>query len=234
MAFKVGGFHPLVDEHLRKHRGVDVRRLFADGHFCDDFRRRHGERDTHTGGKNLGERTGVNDNAVFVHTLNRRQGFARHAQIAVGVVLQNQHAVFFGERIKLFAFFKRHRHARRVLEVRNCVNKADVFVVAQLLFEHFHVHAVIFDRHASKRYAVRTEAVERADERRRFGNHDVAEVAKGFGRKVHDLLRAGGDNQIIKIPADVVFLFHISGNAFPQRRIAFGHAVLQRRNRGIL
>ena len=63
-----------------------------------------------------------------------------------------------------------------------------------------------------------------------LANYRVAEIKKGLGGQLHNLLGAGGDYYVVKIPADIKFVFHIFRNGGTQRIISFGDRILKRKN----
>ena len=161
--------HKAVAEHLRPDIRVHVLALLADGHLGEHRLRADRVADAHARGDDLRERAGVEHDALLVEGLDRRQRLAGIAQVAVGVVLEDHHAVLLGEIVELFALLEAHRDAGGVLEIRDRVDELDVFLRPERLFERFHVHAVRIHRDADELRAVGAEVVQRADEARRFG-----------------------------------------------------------------
>ena len=156
---------------------------------------------------------------------------AGEAQVAVGVVLQNEHAVFLCQGIHLFALFPAHRDAGGVLEIRDGVDEAGARLLAQDGLQLFHVHAVRLHRHAAQAGVVGAETVERADEARRLTDDDVALVAHRLREQIHDLLRAGRHEHRVKAAAHVVLFLHVGRDCLAQGGVSLRHAVLQRIDR---
>ena len=207
--------------------------LLADHQLLENRLGRYGISHADAGRDDLGEGAGVNHDAVGVKALDVGQVLAAVAQIAVGVVLQNQHAVFLGELIHSLALFKAHRHAGGILEIRDGVDEFGVGRRLQLFFKLGHAHAVGLNGHADELGVVAAEGVQRTDKGRRFNQHYLALVYKRLGAQIHDLLCAGGDQNIVVVAAGVVLALHVVEHVLPQRRVALGHAVLQNGN-GIL
>ncbi len=94
-------------------------------------------------------------------------------------------------------------------------------------FQLVHIHAVRFHGHAMEANLIGTEGIQGADKAGFLADHHIPLVAQGLGEQVHHLLRAGGDEDIVKIAAHIVGLFHVGGHRFPQGNISLGLAVLQ-------
>ena len=150
MLVNVVSLHPLGDYHLHQLGRVNIDRLLADSHLCDYSRGSDREADTDAGRENFRERAGINDDSVLVEALYIRNIFARNAQIAVGVILENHNIVCLGELIELAALLERHRNARGILEVRNSIYHFCVRVLVKSLFESLYIHAVRIDGHADE------------------------------------------------------------------------------------
>ena len=148
-------------------------------------------------------------------------------QITVGVVLQNHHAVLFCQLIQLFPLFPAHGNAGGVLEVGNGIDKLCSFLFLQSLFQCLHIHSVFFHGNAAQANFIGTEGVQRTDKTGLFADNHIPLVAQGFGQQIHHLLCTGGDENIVKVTADVVGLFHVSGHRFPQGNVSFCLAILQ-------
>lgn len=69
--------------------------------------------------------------------------------------------------------------------------------------------------------------VEGAHEAGLLTDGHIPVVAQGLDAQLNGLLRAGGDENIVKIPTDAVLLLHVGRQMAAQRPIALGGAVLQ-------
>ena len=217
----------LVADALRPDVGVDVVALLADDQLLEDFLGRDGVGDAHAGGDDLGERACVDDHSVGIEALDIGQILAAVAQIAVGIVLENQHAVLSCKLIHSSALFKAHGHARGVLEVRDGVDELRVGIRLELLLQLGHAHAVGLDGHADELGVVAAEGVQRADKGRCLADHDLAFVDERLGAEIHDLLRARGDEDVVAVVAGVVIFLHVLLEVVAQGGVALCHAVLE-------
>jgi hypothetical protein len=73
--------------------------------------------------------------------------------------------------------------------------------------------------------------------RRRFGDDDVARIEQRFAEQIEELLRAGGDNDVVRAETDAarrepVEREHVAEDLVAQRRVALRGAVLQGGLRG--
>lgn len=71
----------------------------------------------------------MDDDALLVHRFNSLRWLFAIIEVAVRVILDNQDAVLFSKRVNSLSLFKAHRHAGRVLEIGNGINKTDIFSV---------------------------------------------------------------------------------------------------------
>ena len=218
--------HELVADDLGPDIGVHVLPLLADDHLLQQRLGRDCVADPHSGGDHLGEGAGVHHRALFIQGLDAGQILPRIPQVAVGVVLRDQDAVLLGERIHPAALVHTHGDAGRVLEIRDGVQELGVGVGLHRRLKHLYVDAVALQRHADQLGPERAEGVEGADEARRFAQHHVAGVDERLGQQLQRLLRAGGDQQVVKLPPHPVLLLHVRLEAVPQGGIPFGRAVL--------
>ena len=159
MRVKVIFRHEAVAQNLRPDIRVHVLPLLADGHFGEHRLRADGVAHAHTGGDDLRERTGVEDDAVRIKRLDARQRLAFMVKVAVGVVFQNHYVVRFGKLIQAVTLFKAHRDAGGVLEVWNRIDELHVLFGLKRLFQRFHVHTVRVHRDADELCFVGTEVV---------------------------------------------------------------------------
>ena len=113
------------------------------------------------------------------------------------------------------------------MEVRNGVDEFGVGICLELFFQLGHAHAVRLDGHADQLGVVAAEGVERADKGRRLHKHYLALVDERLGAEIHDLLRAGGDQNVVRVAAGVVLALHVVEHVLTQRRVALRDAVLQ-------
>ena len=96
-----------------------------------------------------------------------------------------------------------------------------------------HIHAVALHGNAAQTGVVGAEGIQGADEARGLADHHIPLVAQGFCGEVHHLLRAGGDEDVVKVAANLVLFFHISGQVLAQREVSLGQSILQHVHRAL-
>ena len=167
------------------------------------------------------------DNAAFgIESLYALNVLARKAEIAVGVVLEDNSAVLLAKLKSCLALFPRHGVSCRVLEVRDKVNQLYA-ALFQLFLQFGNVHAVGFKGNALEVYAVRFESVERADETGLLSQNNVALVAEHLSGKLVGLLRAACYDNFIVLGVKNAAVFEYLLYLVAQRGVALGKAVLK-------
>ena len=183
--------HPFIHDQLAEHRGVHICRLLADRHLGDQRRGGNRVAHAHTGREDFGEGARIDDNALLVKALDRGHMLARDAQVAIRVIFNDQHAVLFCELVDPAALGKRHGNARRILKIRDRIDKPDILFLLERSLQLVYIHAVCLHGDAAQLRVVGAETVERADEGGRFADHGIALVAQRLGGEIHHLLCAG-------------------------------------------
>ena len=218
---------PLVHDHLIQHSGMHILRLLAHGHFGQHRLGAYAVGYPQTRGQDLGEGTGIDHNAVRIHTLNGGQRLTGHPQVAIRVVLQDQHTILLGKGVHLLPFLQAHGGARGVLEIGNGVDKSGGRVLLQHPLQSGGVHTVCLHRHTGQLTTVGAEAVQRANKGRFLADHRIAFVAQHLGNQVHNLGRTADDQQIVPVGTDLFSPGKPVPHRVPQGLIPLGHAVLQ-------
>ena len=198
---------PFVGDDLEEDVGVAVAELLGDGQTLQNILLRHDKADAHSGGKYLGVRAVVDDNALVVHGFEGRNVLAAEAKLAVGVVLENHNAVFDAQRIDRLAAGKAHGFAAGILEGRNDIKQPDVRLGLEGTLKPSQLHALFVHLDAHDVCAVNPHGIDAADEGRKLHDDRVAGVAEDVRRQGKTLLSAGGDNQVIKLAADAKLFF---------------------------
>ncbi len=132
-----------------------------------------------------------------VHGLERRDRRPLEAELAVGVVLDDPDVVLLDDLHELAAALERPGAPRRVLEVRDDVDRLRVRVGAQRLFEGGGVHPVVVGRHLDPARADDVPGGDRAEVGRALAEDDVPLVEEELARQVEALLRAGRDEDLV-------------------------------------
>ena len=169
-----------------------------------------------------------------VHALDGGNRRAGKPQVAVGVVLQNDHVVPARQFVQPLPLFQRHHTAGRVLEIGDDVDQLGVAAGAERLLQRIQIHAVLFHGNANQIDAVGAERIERADEAGRFAQHGVPTVQQHLAGKLVCLLCAGGGDQIICRRVEALLCLHPLFQQFPQLGISLCDIILQRQKRILL
>ena len=113
------------------------------------------------------------------------------------------------------------------MKVRDSINKFSGLFFLQGLFQLLHIHTVLFHGNTAEADFIGAESVQRTDKAGLFTDDHIPFIAQGFGEQIHYLLCAGSNENIIKIAADIMGLFHISSHRLPQGHIALCLAILE-------
>ena len=151
--------------------------------------------------------------AIIVQAFDGGDGVAGVPEVAVRIVLQHQYAVPFAHFQQLLPSLHRHGAARRVLERGDGVDELRA-VADDFLFQRVHDHAVFVHVHADDFGFVGVERLQRAEERGRFGEDDVARVAQHFGGEADALRRAGHDDDLVGRSLDAALRRHLQHGVF--------------------
>ena len=171
----------------------------------------------------------VHDQALRVHALERRQILSLEAEVAVGIVLNGRDLIFGDDVHELLAALQRPGTPARVLEIRDDINELDILCRGKNLIQFLHDHAVFIGRNLDKVRLILTEGIDGAQIARALENDHIAGIQEELADKVKALLAAGGQNDLIRVNLDIVFLQHALGNLLSQRSPAVGGTVLQGR-----
>jgi len=176
MLLKIIFSHILVANHLRPNIGMHILPLLAYRKLRDDRLRGDAPADAHAGGYRLGEGAGMDDDALLVHRFNSLRWLFAIIEVAVRVILDNQDAVLFSKRVNSLSLFKAHRHAGRVLEIGNGINKTDIFFRLERFLKLLDIHAVALDRNPYEPCVIRAERIKRTNKAGRLADDGVALV----------------------------------------------------------
>jgi len=154
------------------------------------------------------------------------QRLAAEAQLAVGVILDDQHTVLRGQLDQTAAAFQTQRAPGGVLEVGDGVEQFGLFSLRRQPGEQrgkrVHVNAALVGGHLGVARQVRLKRLQGAQVGRRLDEHEVALVNQNFAEQVEPLLAAGHDLHVRG--GDAV----TPSNPLAQRQVALGGRVLQR------
>ena len=226
--------HNAVADNLGPHVGVDVLALLAHHHLLQDRLGPDGVAHPHAGGDDLGEGAGVDHHALGIQGLDGGHVLPGKAQIAVGVVLQDDDVVLPAQLIDFLALLQAHGDAGGVLEVGDGVQVLHVFLGVQGLLQLLGVDAVFLHGDAHQLGPVGAEGVQRADEAGGLAQDGVPLVEQSLGEEVHHLLGAAGDEDVVVLGAHMVLLGHVAHQVLAQGGVALCDAVLKGVDGGVL
>ena len=171
--------------------------------------------------------------AASRHRVAQRQQAGRwraaEIQLAVGVVLHHQCAGTCSDCENAFAPLQAQRGTTRIAKRRDQVDQPGLVLGNQLL-QHVYLHTVCIDGRTDQVGPIQPEALDRGQKGRRFHNYLVTGRDHRFPDQVQRLLATGGNDQPVGCHTCALGL-HEGGDAFAQRRVAFGSTVLQHRAR---
>jgi hypothetical protein len=155
------------------------------------------------------------------------------AQLAVGVVLEDDRLVLVRQRDQLFTPAARHGRPRRVLEIHDGVDELARLAFAPELFEllarHARDHALGVHRHVEHARAVAPDRRQRAGEGRRLAEDRIAHVhesTEGQGERVPRAIR---HDDVIRRDVEVLEEPVLLDDQVAQALVALRLAVGQRR-----
>jgi hypothetical protein len=161
----------------------------------------------------------------------------------VGRVLDDQQpllaAVLPGQFKQPAAARQRQRQAAGVLEVVAGVDEAQPGQLAacrqvgQRLFQDVDAHAVVVHRDAQYAHTERLRQAQVDEVGRRLADDQVARLAQQFRQQVEQLLRAGGDDHVLRRQRQLVRGIPVQPGRAPHQQlaqsgVALGRAVLER------
>ena len=179
------------------------------------------------GGEDLREGAEEYDKTLGVHALECGQVLALEAELAVGVIFNNGNLVLVYDLHELLAALQRPGAAGGVLEVGDDVDHLDVLGGCKNLLELFHDHAVAVGGDSNEVGLAGLECVECAEVGRALDDDDVALVAEHACRVVQTLLRAGGNEDVVRAGLDVELCLHTVGDLLTEVLEAVGAGVLK-------
>ena len=231
MCIQIALGHIFVTEHLEEDVRMHILALLGNNHLGNDLGGRRDKADTHTCREDLGKRRAVDHHTVGIHRLDGGDILTAEAQLAVGVILQNDHAVLTAQLVHALSARKQRGDAHGVLECRNNIQQLDIRRGFELFLEHIGENTLSVAGNADGLCTVGAESVQRTDKAGVLAENDIALIAECFAGKLNALLTARHDDRIVKVASNVEFLGQTRFNCVSQRRVSLGDAVLQRRGR---
>jgi len=154
---------------------------------------------------------------------------AFEAQLAVGVVLEDQGVVLVGQGDQLLAATTRHGRPRGILEVHDGIDELAALALApkllQLLSRHLGDHALVVHGHIEHASPVAADGGQRARESRRLGEDGVAHVHESAEGQRQRMTRAVGHDHIIRRDLEVLEEPVLVADQLAQALVAEGLAV---------
>ncbi|OPZ59109.1 MAG: hypothetical protein BWY87_01164 [Deltaproteobacteria bacterium ADurb.Bin510] len=158
-------------------------------------------------------------------SLDGRQGFAAVAQVAVGVVFDQQDVVFLDDFGDLLAAFEREGAAGRVLEGRHQIDELEA-VLADGLEQGLGNQTVVVGRHADVFGLVGVEGLQRAQVGGRFDGDLVTLADQDLAEAVQHALGAARSDDFARVGFDA-FLRQEVDQGLAEGHEAFGQVVLE-------
>ena len=228
-ALEVAGQHArleeLIDHDLVEGARVEVRRLLerqdlghvrlVHDHVAEPEPRR----------EDLREGPEQDHPVAVVERLDRRGAAAAVVEVAVGIVLEDRHAMAARDVVDRPLARLAHAHARRVLEARDGVDELGPHV-RQHRLQGVGAHALLVHRHRHVVGLVRVEGLQRPEEGRVADDDLVARVEEELGDHVERLLRSRGDQDLALAGGDAL-LGQVGRQQAAQRTVALRRTVLQ-------
>ncbi len=147
------------------------------------------------------------------------------AQLAVGIVLDDRHAVPVSQFHQPHAPLQAEGGPARVLEIGQNVN--ELRSDTQRFFKLVHDHPVFVGRYRDILCAIGIPGLKRSQVGGQFDHDVVTLIDEQPSEQIERLLRAGGDQDIISSDVDAI-AHRVTGDHLAQRTIAIGGSILQR------
>ena len=227
MLIQVVLFHVSICNTLVKVRGVQVSALFDFNKLAQQAVLSCNPAKTQARAEDFGEGAQEHNQAFGIHRFQRRQDSAFIAQFAVRIIFEYRQVVFVNYFHEFLTAFHGPGTAGRVLEVRNYIDKFAVRSGGQDFIQLFRNQTTVIGRNLNKFRLVSVECVQSAKVGRAFAQNNVAGIQEQLACEVQALLRAGGNQNVIRINIGVVFISHAFSNFCTQGRTAFGSCILQ-------
>ena len=145
---------------------------------------------------------------------------------AVGVVLDDRDVRLAAERDERLASRRRHRDARRVVEVRHRVDELGALAAKERLLELFDDHAVLVEIDLQEPRLVGAERRERADVRGGLDRDEIARIDEHLADEVQRLLRPRRDDKVLRVGGGPL-LGHEHRESLAKERRTLSRSVLQ-------
>ena len=230
VALEVPGAAVLLEHPLAERAGALVRRLLRGGQLLDQLRRADRPAEPHAGEEHLGERAGLHDD-VRRQRPQRRQRRPVERQLAVGDVLEDEHAVAAAGLHERLAAVERQRPARRVLELRDHVEELRPQPGGQPLLERVDDQAVGVHRDLVHVRLGARERQQRAQVGRRLDGDRVARVHERPAREREALHPAARHDQLGALRPPPLELLLAVEQVLAHAREALARRVLERDGR---
>src|SRR5215213_1207976 len=187
-----------LDHPLPEAARTLVRRLLGPRHLRDHLGRPRRPAETHAGAEDLRERAGLHDD-VGGERPQRGQRAAVEGQVAVGDVLEDQHAVAAAQLDQRMPPLERERSPGRVLELRDDVGELGTQPVGEARLERVDEQAVLVHRDPGDLRVEAGEGHQRTEVRRRLDDDGVARVEQAQAGQCDALHAAARDDQLVEL-----------------------------------
>ena len=148
----------------------------------------------------------MDDAAVLAHRMQRRRPLAVPDQVGIAIVLEDRHAVLFGEPQHFVPARFAQDRAGRILHGRDGVDvfrpDAAALEIVERRGQRVHAHAVAVERNADGVDAEPGPAIERALIGLGLGDDGVAARQQDAVDQIERLQRAGGDQDFVGVAGD--------------------------------
>ena len=215
---------------LRQRRTAQVHALLGGDKPPDELHRRRDPRDAQPRTQGLAEGGQVDDAALPVQRRQRGRWCALERQLAIRIVLDHQRPVLPGQLEQPQAAVIRHRHARRVLEVRHHIDQFGAASVAgqarQRLFQHVGPHPGVVLGDTAHLRPVTAEDLQRSHVRGKLDDDQISRIEEHAPDQVQALLGSQRDQHLVPRDVDPI-LSHPFHQLIAQARIALRGTVLQ-------
>ena len=170
--------------------------LFAQVELGDNLRRRIGRAHPQAGRNGFGKAHELDHPVCLVEGFDGRLRLPCIAQGGIGVVLQNNDAIFLRQSCKLFSALCRQRAPGGVLEGWDGVDEFGL-ILHNLLFQLFHDEPMLIHLGLDEIRLIHFKRLDGAQERRRFDDNAVSGVDERFCQQIDALGRAGKDDKLL-------------------------------------
>ena len=219
--------HVSICNTLVKVGGVQVSALFDFNKLGQQAMLSSNPAKTQARAEDFGEGAQEHNQALGIHRFQGRQNSAFITQLAIRIILQYRQVVFINNFHEFLAAFQRPGAAGRVLEVRDYIDELAVRGGFQNFVQLFRNQAAVVSRNLNEVRLISIEGIQCAEVGRAFAENNIAGIQEQLACEVQALLRAGSNQNVIRINVGVIFIGHAFSNFCTQGRTAFGGCILQ-------